>query len=112
MACLAAAEMSPLAWEVLRPTVDDALIIADDCAAETMRLLANGVAGDRPIVAGESGCAATAALIAACGNDAVREALQLGPNARVLLIGSEGATDTEIYRSVVGRTPEEVAGAV
>ncbi|MBT5675098.1 MAG: diaminopropionate ammonia-lyase [Rhodospirillaceae bacterium] len=112
MACLAAAEMSPLAWEVLRPTVDDALIIADDCAAETMRLLANGVAGDRPIVAGESGCAATAALIAACGNEAVREALQLGPNARVLLIGSEGATDTEIYRSVVGRTPEEVAGAV
>ncbi len=111
MACLAAAEMSPLAWEILRPTIDDALIIPDDCAAETMRLLANGVGGDRPIVAGESGCAATAALIAASANEAVRAALELGPDARVLLIGSEGATDTEIYCSVVGRTPEEVAGA-
>jgi diaminopropionate ammonia-lyase len=111
MACLAAAEMSPLAWEILRTTADDALIIPDDCAAETMRLLADGVGGDRPIVAGESGVAATAALIAASGNDAVRQALQLGSEARVLVMGSEGATDVEIYRSVVGRTPEQVAGS-
>ncbi len=111
MACLAAAEMSPLAWEILRTTADDALIIPDDCAAETMRLLADGVGGDRPIVAGESGAAATAALIAASGNDAVRQALQLGSEARVLVMGSEGATDVEIYRSVVGRTPEQVAGS-
>jgi diaminopropionate ammonia-lyase len=54
--------------------------------------------------------AATAALIAAAGNDSVRKALQLGPDARVLVIGSEGATDTAIYHAVVGRTPEEVAG--
>jgi hypothetical protein len=27
------------------------------------------------------------------------------------VIGSEGATDSEIYRQVVGRTPQEVAGA-
>ena len=111
MACLAAAEMSPLAWEILRTTADDALIIPDDCVAETMRLLADGVGGDRPIVAGESGAAATAALIAASGNDAVRQALQLGSEARVLVMGSEGATDVEIYRSVVGRTPEQVAGS-
>ncbi len=110
MACLAAAEMSPLALEILRPTADDALIIPDDCAAETMRLLANGVGGDRPIVAGESGCAATAALIAACGNDDVRQALQLDREAHVLVIGSEGATDRQIYCNVVGRTPEQVAG--
>jgi diaminopropionate ammonia-lyase len=110
MACLAAAEMSPLAWEILRHTADDALVIADDCAAETMRLLAAGVGGDPPIVAGESGAAAAAALIAACGNHAVREALDLGPEARVLVIGSEGATDADIYRAVVGRTAEQVAG--
>ena len=110
MACLAAAEMSPLAWEILRHCADDALVIPDDSAAETMRLLAEGLDGDRPIVAGESGAAATAALIAAAGNDSVRKALQLGPDARVLVIGSEGATDTAIYHAVVGRTPEEVAG--
>jgi diaminopropionate ammonia-lyase len=76
-----------------------------------MRILASGVDGDRAIVAGESGCAAAAALIAACGDGALRETLELGPEARVLVIGSEGATDTEIYRQTVGRTPEEVAGA-
>jgi diaminopropionate ammonia-lyase len=111
MACLAAAEMSPLAWEVLRHCADEALIIPDPAAAETMRILAEGVDGDRAIVAGESGCAATAALIAACGDDALRQTLGLGSEARVLVIGSEGATDAEIYRQTVGRTPEEVAGA-
>ncbi len=111
MACLAAAEMSPLAWEILRDCADETLIIPDEAAAETMRILASGVNGDRPIVAGESGAAATAALIAACGDSAMRETLGLGPEARVLVIGSEGATDREIYQQTVGRTPEEVAAA-
>ncbi|MDP6588258.1 MAG: diaminopropionate ammonia-lyase [Alphaproteobacteria bacterium] len=111
MACLAAAEMSPLAWEVLRHCADEALIIPDPAAAETMRILAAGVDGDRAIVAGESGCAATAALIAACGDDALRQTLGLDAEARVLVIGSEGATDAEIYRQTVGRMPQEVAGA-
>ena len=50
----------------------------------------------------------TAALIAACGDGVMREALGLGPGARVLVIGSEGATDREIYQQTVGRAPEEV----
>ena len=112
MACLAGANTSPLAWEILRDSADETLIIPDMAAEETMRILASGVGGDRPIVAGESGCAATAALIAACGDAAMRELLGLGADARVLVIGSEGATDAEIYRQVVGRTPEEVASAI
>ncbi len=109
MACLAAAEMSPLAWEILRDCADETLIIPDTAAAETMRLLAEGIDGDQPIVAGESGAAAAAALIAACGDDEMRVTLGLGPKSRVLVIGSEGATDREIYQRTVGRAPEEVA---
>ena len=41
----------------------------------------------------------------------MRETLELDAQSRVLVIGSEGATDSEIYRQVVGRTPQEVAGA-
>jgi diaminopropionate ammonia-lyase len=111
MACLAAAEMSPLAWEILKDCADETLVIPDEAAAETMRLLAAGTDGDRPIVAGESGAAATAALIAACGDGAVRDSLGLGPESRVLVIGSEGATDRDIYLQTVGKTPEEVAAA-
>ncbi len=109
MACLAAAEMSPLAWEILRDCADETIIIPDPAAEETMRLLAEGIDGDRPIVAGESGAAAAAALIAACGDAAMRVTLGLGPESRVLVIGSEGATDPEIYLRTVGRAPEEVA---
>ena len=111
MACLAAAEMSPLAWEILKDCADETLVIPDAAAAETMRILASGVDNDRPIVAGESGAAAAAALIAATGDNAMREVLGLGPEARVLVIGSEGATDREIYMQTVGKTPEEVAAA-
>ena len=76
------------------------------------RDLAAGVGGDSPVVAGESGCAATAALISACGDDALRKTLGLDKGSRVLVIGSEGATDAEIYRQVVGQTPEQVAEAI
>ena len=68
--------------------------------------------GDAPIVSGESGCAAIAGLIAAAGEPALREALALGPDAKVVAIGSEGATDPEIYARVVGRSAEEVRQSV
>jgi diaminopropionate ammonia-lyase len=106
MACLAAGEASPAAWEILRVAMDDVLTLPDEAAAETMRVLA---AGEPPIVAGESGCAAAAGLIAAALDPDLRRRLGLDASSRVLVIGSEGATDPEIYRRTVGRAPEEVA---
>ena len=41
-------------------------------------------------------------LLAVAANPALKEQLGLGPDSRVLLIGSEGATDPEIYKSIVG----------
>lgn len=110
MACLAAAEMSPLAWEILRHAADDVIALPDEAAEATMRLLAEGAFGDPPLVAGESGCAAVAGLIAAAGDAAVRDALDLGMDSKVVVIGSEGATDADIYARVVGRSAEEVTG--
>ena len=76
-----------------------------------MRVLAAGVDGDAPVVAGESGCAAAAGLLAAALDEDLRRILELGTASRVLVVGSEGATDAEVYRRTVGRTAEEVAGA-
>jgi diaminopropionate ammonia-lyase len=112
MACLAAGEVSGPAWVVLAHAVDDAVALDDEAAVVTMRLLADGFAGDPPLVAGESGCAATAGLIAAAQDSRLRSALDLGDASRVLVIGSEGATDAETYRRVVGRSAEEVDGPV
>jgi len=108
MACLAAGEVSPVAWEILGPGLDDSLAIPDPAAVSAMRLLADGVDGDPSVVSGESGCAATAGLIAACLDPAIRRALDLGAEARVGTLGSEGATDEETYRRVVGESAETV----
>ena len=99
--------------DLIRPstkihTIDDAIVIPDNAAKKTMHLLANGIANDPCLVSGESGCASTAALIAACGKGEVFKSLGLDRNARVLVIGSEGATDPEIYQKIVGMTAEEV----
>ena len=106
MACLAAGEISAPAWVILRHAADDVIAIPDDAARDAMRVLAGG---EPPIVAGESGCAAIAGLLATAQVLAQREALGLGAGARVLAIGSEGATDEPAYRDIVGRAPAHVA---
>ncbi len=111
MAGLACGEVSDLAWEVLHPGTNVAVALSDDYALEAMRLLAAPAAGDPPIVAGETGGAGLAALLAAQQHPDVRAALGLDEHSLVLLIGSEGDTDPAIYREVVGRTAAEVLAA-
>lgn len=108
MACLSAGEVSPVAWPVLSHALDDAVTIPDVAAIDMMRALAEGRWGDPPLVSGESGCAALAALFAAKDVPEARAGLGLGPESRVIVIGSEGATAPEIFRRIVGRRPEEV----
>ncbi len=109
MACLAAGEIAPLAWPILRYAADDILTLPDEAAPEAMRLLAAGVDGDRGLVSGESGCAAVAGLVAAALDQRVRTALGLDARSRIVAIGSEGATDPATYTRVVGRSAEAVA---
>ena len=109
MSGLACGEVSPLAWEILQPGAHAMVTLPDSAAAATMRLLAEGVGGDPRLVAGESGVAGLAALTAVAQDADVRASLTLVDNARVLVIGSEGATDEETYRRVVGRSWQEIA---
>jgi diaminopropionate ammonia-lyase len=108
MAGLACGEVSLLAWEVLQGNIDAYLTITDEAAADTMRLLANGVAGDEPLVAGESAVAGLAGLIIARGELSYSRALDLDESSRILLLGSEGATDLEIYERIVGRPASQI----
>ena len=109
MAGLSCGEVSYLGWQILEPCVDDFLTITDDLVAPTMCMLADGMEGAAPVVAGESAVAGLAALIALGGNDALKNKLGLDENSRVLLIGTEGATDEEIYEQIVGRASRAVA---
>jgi threonine dehydratase len=74
-----------------------------------MRRLASGDGGDPRIVAGEAGAAGIAALMAASADESARRIVGLGSGSRVLAIVSEGATDADVYRSIVGRAPSAVA---
>ncbi len=101
MACLSCGRLSTLAWAVLRRHAEWLLTCSDDVARDGMRLLAEEGRGDPPVVSGESGAVTAGALAALCsagGGRAGREALELTPRSRVLLISTEGDTDETVYR--------------
>ncbi|MFZ4286653.1 diaminopropionate ammonia-lyase [Variovorax sp. HJSM1_2] len=108
MAGLACGETSPLAWRFLAPTVDFFLTIEDQQAVDAMRLLAHGAMGDVPIVSGESGAAGLAGVLALALDQAFRARVGLGPEARVLVVNTEGATAPSVYQQLAGRSAEEV----
>jgi diaminopropionate ammonia-lyase len=109
MAGLAAGEISLLAWEILQRSADYVIAIPDSAAEATMRLLADGVEADPRIVAGESAVAGLAAGLLALQDREARAALHLGSGTRLLVIGTEGATDPDSYFRIVGRHAEEIA---
>ena len=108
MGGLSCGEVSRLAWKILKTGADAAMKLPDEAAAQTMRLLAEGRYGDAPLVAGESGVAGLAGLLSVAGDTKVRRQLGQYEHSRVLVFGTEGATDTDTYAEIVGRTPEEV----
>jgi diaminopropionate ammonia-lyase len=111
MAGLSCGEVSTLGWDILSIGCDHFMAIPDELVAPTMRYLANGQE-DPAIVAGESAVAGLAGLIVACRSSRLRKALGLSADSRILVLGTEGATDPEIYASVVGRSAEDVASSV
>ncbi len=110
MAGLSCGEPSLLAWDVLEGTTDAFLTIPDHAANATMRLLADGNQKDAPLVAGESGVAGLAGAITIAAVKEHRAALDLDQESRILVFGTEGATDAAIYQEIVGRTAEDVGG--
>jgi diaminopropionate ammonia-lyase len=111
MAGLACGEVSLLAWKILQPGADAFMTITDDAAAEAMRILADARFGDEPVVAGESAVAGLAGFALAASDAVSRASLSLGPDSVVLLFGTEGATDPEVYQQIVGRPADVVKAA-
>lgn len=111
MAMLECHQPSFVALRVLDRVADGYMTVDEDEAPAAMRLLAEPVAGDPPIVAGESGCVGLAGVLAVARDQVVAQRIGLGPEARVLVINTEGATDPELYARIVGRSPATVAGS-
>ena len=108
MAMLECYEPSLVAWRVLSRVADAFMTVEEEEAVDVMRRLANPLAGDPAIVAGESGGVGLAALIKVAQDPVLRAKLKLGPESRVFLINTEGATDPALYEKLVGVSPQEV----
>ncbi|PLX75414.1 MAG: diaminopropionate ammonia-lyase [Azoarcus sp.] len=102
MAGLACGEVSALAWKILSVGGDDFMTISEEAVPATMLLLANGFEQDPAIEAGESAVPGLAAAVIAAQDPMLSKTLGLDANSRVLVIGTEGATDPELYRTLVG----------
>jgi len=100
MAGLNCGTLSSVAWPWLDRGLDAVATLGDDRAAEAMRLLAA-----RGIASGESGAAGLAGLLEIARgprSGEARERLGLSEKSCVLLLSTEGITDAENYRRVVG----------
>ena len=105
MAGLSCGEVSVLAWEILGGGADHFMTIAEDVVAPTMKLLVDAPFGDTSVIAGESAVAGLAAVLAGGLSPGLSKELGLDSHSRVLVIGTEGATDPDIYLQLTGRQP-------
>jgi len=111
MAGLNCRQVSLAAWPTIRRGVELFLTVSDRFAEEAMRVLARPRGGDPLVVAGETGAAGLAGVLAlhqVPELGAAREFLHWGPGSRVLVLNTEGATDPAGYRRVVGALPSAV----
>lgn len=101
MAGLNCGTPSATAWPLISRGIDALVVVSDERAREAMRLLA-----EAGIESGETGASGLAGLLEALtgSEEAIdaREALGVGRASRVLVLSTEGATDPEAYRQIVG----------
>ena len=108
MAMLECYEPSLLAWGVLSRLADAYMTLCDEDAVAAMNQLARPHDSRAAIIAGESGGAGLAGLIAAMQDADARTMLELDANSRVLLFNTEGATAPEVYRKLTSMDPAEM----
>ncbi|MEP3778192.1 MAG: diaminopropionate ammonia-lyase [Shimia thalassica] len=101
MAGLSCGEPSELAWAVLADAAQDYLTIPESTVGPMVRMLAIGSAGDAPFDAGESGVAGLCGAAAAAVQPDLRASLDLNAQSRIVLIGSEGVTDPNVFAQII-----------
>lgn len=86
-------------WPYIRKFADYYLGIGDSAAEEAMRTYAHPFGDDPAVVSGGSGAASMGAFLAL--SESQKKEMGIGPDSVIFMISTEGATDTEHYRSVV-----------
>ncbi len=106
MAGLSCGVPSTIAWNIIRDFADTMISCSDSIAAEGMRILARPHGDDNKIISGESGAVGIGLLVEIMKNNKysdLRRSLNINKESIVLLFNTEGATDPENYRKIVGQ---------
>jgi diaminopropionate ammonia-lyase len=106
MGGLRCGEMSPSVFPAVSSLVDACIGIDDEHAFRAMRQLARPVAPDPAIECGPSGAAALGGLLAVqdgSAGDVFAAHIGLTPEARVVVLATEGKTEPELYLKVMAR---------
>jgi diaminopropionate ammonia-lyase len=112
MALLNCGMPSLLSWPVLRAAVKLFFSIDDRFAEEAVRRLYHSVGGDPRVVAGESGAAGLAGLIALCTAPEFAEAKEkigISRGLSVVVIVTEGPSNPESFNKIISRRDAENA---
>jgi diaminopropionate ammonia-lyase len=97
---------SPVAWPVVSRGVDWFVSIEDEWATQAMQMLASaGVAAGET---GSAGLGGFTAFVTGPGSAARRDEARIDRDSTVLILCTEGATDPEAYRRIVGRDADTV----
>ncbi|MEE2773317.1 MAG: diaminopropionate ammonia-lyase [Pseudomonadota bacterium] len=101
MAGLSCGEVSVIAWDILYETITHCISVNDDAIGPLMKLFANGGANGESIEAGECSTAGLAALLSCYTRPKIAAEMALDSESVVFIIGTEGATDREIYENLI-----------
>jgi diaminopropionate ammonia-lyase len=101
MAMLSCGEPSAPAWQILSRHADAFVAIDDADAMAGVRRFATPLGDDPSLRVGESGAAGLGALLAIQSDPALRQQLQLGAAASVLLIATEAPTDIGVWNNII-----------
>lgn len=105
MAGLACGKPSQTAWDILKAASAAFIACDDDITRKGMRVLAKPLAEDQSITSGESGAVTLGALVEIMSNkdfSKIKQELNLNEDSAVLLFSTEGNTDPDVYREIVG----------
>ena len=102
MAGLSCGEVSELAWPILRHGASHVITVGDEGVKPMMRYLAKSE-GDRPdIVGGECSASGLITLKTIMDNPELKESIHIDENSVIFMLGTEGATDPDLYKEIVG----------
>ena len=104
MAGLACGEPNLIGWDILRDFPCGYMSCDNYVAANGIRILANPVSGDRAVEAGESGSVGIGLMDLLANHTAfkeIKQALDIGPDSKLLFFNTEGATDPINYQEIL-----------